>query len=248
MTKDIRRGYVLNDEKEFSDESINKLVTAGEDLLYLLNRDYKIKGASTFVGNHYLLSERQRLALVRGVSKEENITLRKSKEIKGGLSGKIVHIDGFNTIITLEVALSKSIVIKSMDGTIRDLAGLRGTYSVIDKTYVAIKLIKNMLEKCKVSKAIFYLDAPVSNSGRLKMKILEELSFANFEVEVENINGVDKLLETKENVISSDAIILDKCKSFYNLNDKILNELDIELNIIDFSKLYIYRVPSSNFK
>ena len=54
-----------------------------------------------------------------------------------------------------------------MDGNIRDLAGLRGTYKLIDKTDRAIDLIGQELEKLKVSKAVFYLDKPVSNSGRL---------------------------------------------------------------------------------
>ena len=75
---------------------------------------------------------------------------------------------GFNTIITLEVALSGSLLLKSMDGTIRDLAALRGTYRLIDKTDSAIMLIGRVLEKMGVNKAIFYLDAPVSNSGKVE--------------------------------------------------------------------------------
>ncbi|MBS4959176.1 MAG: DUF434 domain-containing protein, partial [Clostridium sp.] len=69
MSKITRRGYVPTDQKEFRNENLNKLYEAAEDLLYLLNRGYKIKGTSTFIGNHYLLSERQRLALVRGISR-----------------------------------------------------------------------------------------------------------------------------------------------------------------------------------
>lgn len=222
MSKTTRRGYVLTDEKEFGDKHKYKLYKAGEDLLYLLNRGYKIKGASTFIGNHYLLSERQRLALVRGISKSEDVIKRRVKENTGSLSGKVIHIDGFNTIITLEVALSKSLIIKSMDGAIRDLAGLRGTYSVIDKTEISIKLIGEWLSEHKVHKAIFYLDRPVSNSGRLKMKILELLNNSEFEIMVENIDNVDSVLETKENVVSSDAIILDRCKSWINMNREII--------------------------
>lgn len=44
-----------------------------------------------------------------------------------------------------------------MDGTIRDLAGLRGTYRLIDKTQIAIILIGEMFGKNKVEKAILYL-------------------------------------------------------------------------------------------
>lgn len=55
-----------------------------------------------------------------------------------------------------------------MDGTIRDLAGLRGNYRIIDKTEVAVRSILEMLDALKIEKATIYLDAPVSNSGRLK--------------------------------------------------------------------------------
>jgi hypothetical protein len=52
----------------------------------------------------------------------------------------------------------------------------------------------------------------------------------SFDVQVENINNVDAILETLDNVITSDAIILDKCKSWINLNKKI-----IESNIYDYT-------------
>ncbi|WP_099314103.1 DUF434 domain-containing protein [Clostridium paraputrificum] len=236
MSKITRRGYVPTDEKEFKNQSLNKLYKASEDLLYLLNRGYKIKGASTFVGNHYLLSERQRLALVRGISKYDDVIKRKSKEITNLSNIEVVNIDGFNTIITLEVALSNSLIIKSMDETIRDLAGLRGTYSVIDKTEVAIKLIGEFLLEHKIKKTIFYLDRPVSNSGRLKMKILEIFEGLELQIEVENIDNVDSILKSKENVVSSDAIILDNCISWINLNRNIIEEKLSNENCIDFSK------------
>ncbi|SQB90416.1 Protein of uncharacterised function (DUF434) [Clostridium paraputrificum] len=236
MSKITRRGYVPTDEKEFKNQNLYKLYKASDDLLYLLNRGYKIKGASTFVGNHYLLSERQRLALVRGISKYDDVIKRKAKEITNLSNIEVVHIDGFNTIITLEVALSNSLIIKSMDESIRDLAGLRGTYSVIDKTEVAIKLIGEFLLEHKIKKAIFYLDRPVSNSGRLKMKILEMFEGLELQIEVENIDNVDSVLKSKENVVSSDAIILDNCISWVNLNRNIIEEKLSNENCIDFSK------------
>ncbi|WP_252231962.1 DUF434 domain-containing protein [Clostridium sp. ZBS15] len=237
MSKVVKRGYVATDEKEFNEKSLLKLYKAGQDLYYLLNQGYNIKSASVFIGNHYLLSERQRLALVRAVSAKNRILIRKAKEIKGNLDGCVVNIDGFNTIITLEVALSNSSLLKCMDETIRDLAGLRGTYRIIDKTETAITLIGKMLEENKVRKAIFYLDAPVSNSGKLKEKILELLSEFNFDLQVENINNVDSILETLDNVITSDAIILDKCKSWLNLNKKIIDNNINDYTCIDFSLL-----------
>ena len=234
MSTSVKRGYFPNDQKEFGGKSIDILLKAGRDLQYLLNQGYHIKGASTFVGNHYLLSERQRLALIRAISSEESLKMRKDKEIKNIPPESVINIDGFNTIITLEVALSDSLLLRCMDGTIRDLAALRGTYRLIDKTETAIMLIGKILEKNKVDKAIFYLDAPVSNSGRLKQQIIELLSQLTFEVEVEVINNVDSVLEKLDNVITSDAIILDKCVSWIKLNAKIIEEINADYPYIDF--------------
>ena len=181
-----------------------------------------------------MLSERQRLALARAVSSDENLEIRKNKEIESIPPESVVYIDGFNTIITLEVALSDSLLLKCMDGTIRDLAALRGTYRLIDKTETAIMLIGKTLEENRIEKAVFYLDAPVSNSGRLKQRIIELLSQFTFDLEVEVINNVDSVLEKLDNVITSDAIILDKCVSWINLNAKILENIAEKNQYIDF--------------
>ena len=123
-----------------------------------------------------------------------------------------------------------------MDGTIRDLAALRGTYRLIDKTDQAIVLIGRMLEKHKTAKAVFYLDAPVSNSGRLKQRIADLLKEFSFEVQVEVIHNVDTVLEKLDHVITSDAIILNKCISWINLNKRIMEEFIGEYPYFDFSQ------------
>lgn len=214
--KIVKRGYVPSDQKEFTGIQLEHLKEAAKDIQYLLERGYAVKNATTFVGNHYMFSERQRLALARSVSCKEDVQKRKDKLIKE-TKGMTVHIDGFNTIISLEVALSGSLLFCCSDGTIRDLAGLRGTYRIIDKTEQAVRLILNRLQELEISKATFYLDAPVSNSGRLKALILQVADEYDFDVTVEVINDVDKVLEKLPGVISSDAIILNKCKSWLNL-------------------------------
>lgn len=238
MCKVVKRGSNPKDEKEFKEEAKQKLYQAGIDIFYLINQGYQIKGASTFVGNHYLLSERQRMALVRGIAQEKRICSRKEKELHNKFVDGVVHIDGFNTIITLEVALSGSFLLKGMDGTIRDLAGLRGTYRMIDKTKQAIQLIGESLTTHKVGKAVFYLDAPVSNSGKLRQRILEELQEVPFEVEVQCMNDVDQRLEKLGHVITSDAIILDQCESWINLNSELIEKKLKITPWLDFTRLY----------
>ena len=224
MAKTVRRGYVPGDEREFGADSMEKLNAAANDIYYLLNRGYNMKSASVFTGNHYMLSERQRLALARMVSQESQLNIRTAKCRTVLEKGETVFIDGFNTIITLEIALSGTTLLKCMDGTVRDLAGLRGTYSLIDKTPEAIKLIGKELENMQISKAVFYMDAPVSNTGRLAACIHEELAKYPFEVETEVINNVDSVLSGLSNVITGDAIILDKCINWINFARSIIDK------------------------
>ena len=230
MSKDTKRGYLLEDEKEFRGDQLNKLQTAAKELLYLINRRYKIKNASTFVGNHYLFSERQRLALSRSISSIADIKLREAKQIhqQNGNSTRIreVNIDGFNTIITLEVALSGSPLLECIDGSFRDLAGLRGTYRIIEKTQIAVELILTWLDHMQIEKANIYLDAPVSNSGRLKTLIECKATKFQVKININVINNVDSVLEKLPFVITSDAIILNKCESWINMNKDIIeNEI-----------------------
>lgn len=225
MSEIVRRGFAPTDERDFGVQ-IGKLRSAGEDLFFLMNRGYPIKPASLFVGNHYLLSERQRLALVRSVATDERIRSRKAKENAHLKPGSVVWIDCFNTIISLEIAFSGSTLLLCMDGTIRDLAGLRGTYRLIDKTDSAILTVRKVLEQERVGEVRFLIDAPVSNSGRLRARIAEIMADSPVRAEFEVISAVDQTLYGKENVVTSDAVILDKCVSWFNL---VRRGIDTEL-------------------
>ena len=239
MSKIVKRGYAENDRKEFILQ-IDKLRNAGKDLHYLINRGYPAKNASVFVGNHYLLSERQRLALIRSTATDKAMANRKAKEKTRLEPGSDVFIDCFNTVISLEIAFSYSTLLLCMDGTIRDLAGLRGTYRLIDKTVPAVLAIRKVLEAEKVQTAHFLIDAPVSNSGRLKAQIAALFSGSSVKTEFAVIRDVDRNLYGRENVITSDAVILDHCKSWFNLVRHA-----IELEIGDYPYVEIMEYPGN---
>ena len=179
-----RRGYVPDDARNFSAAGIDTMRKASRHIVFLINEGYDLKQATTFVGNHFLLSERQRLAVMRSLATNEQLKNRERKRRTGSeLSGENVWIDGFNTIITLEVLLSDSILFTCMDGTIRDLAALRGTYRIISETESAVRML--FIQK-----------------------------------------DVDRTLYNKENVITSDSIILDHCSSWINLTEKCMERLN----------------------
>lgn len=234
MTQIVKRGFVPSDEIEFNEENLTLLKKAQKDIYYLVNQGYSIDKSVEFVGNHFLFSARQRLALKRSISSYKDIISRQKRKILDTYENSTLHIDGLNIIITLEVALSNSTLIKCMDGTLRDLAGLRGTYKLIDKTDTAIDLIGKRLDRMKIQKAIFYLDSPVSNTGRLKSRLLELLYKYNFDIEVILIPNVDVILNKLDHVVTSDGIILNTCESWINLAYEIVEEELPNTSYIDF--------------
>ena len=218
-----KRGYVPEDDRNFSPEALKTLQTASRHILYLINEGYDIKQASTFVGNHFLISERQRLAIVRSLATDTQLQNRQKKQLSiKDISGTKVWIDGFNTIITLEIFLSDSILLTGMDGTIRDLASLRGTYRLIPETYRAIQMMFDILQNANVIAVNILLDEPVSNSGRLKSLIADIAEKYPFALYIQLLKDVDRKLYNKDNVITSDSVILDHCNSWINLTAECL--------------------------
>ena len=222
-----RRGYVPDDARNFSAAGIDTMRKASRHIVFLINEGYDLKQATTFVGNHFLLSERQRLAVMRSLATNEQLKNRERKRrALSELFGENVWIDGFNTIITLEVLLSDSILFTCMDGTIRDLAALRGTYRIISETESAVRMLFDVLTEMKIRSATILLDEPVSNSGRLKTLIADIGEGYPFDLDVQIQKDVDRTLYNKENVITSDSIILDHCSSWINLTEKCMERLN----------------------
>ncbi len=223
LQMDAKRGYVPEDERNFSSEALETMKTASRHISWLINEGYDLKQASTFVGNHFLLSERQRLAIMRSLATDRQLRNRREKQVPlCNISGCEVWVDGFNTIITLEVMLSNSVLLACMDETIRDLAALRGTYRLIPETSEAIGLMFTVLRDAGVRRINILLDEPVSNSGRLKARIAEISGEYAFDLDIRILREVDRELYGRENVITSDSIILDHCSSWINLAARCL--------------------------
>ena len=188
------------DERNFSPSTLETMRVASRHINYLINEGYDLKQASTFVGNHFLLSERQRLAIMRSLAAREQLEQRKAKEKQ---SGKEVWIDGFNTIITLEVMRSDSILFACMDGTVRDLAALRGTYRIIPETREAVRMLLDMLKEMHTEDVHILLDEPVSNSGRLKALIADAGEGYPFRLDIRIRKDVDgRKSESRTHVIA----------------------------------------------
>jgi hypothetical protein len=214
------RGFVPDDVRNFSQQALEVLKKASADVLYLVEHGYGAERAAAFVGDHYQLSSRQRLAVVRSTATAAQVEERESKRLDASeLAGRTVNVDGFNIIITLEVMECGSPLFECMDGAIRDLAALRGTYRIIPETRVAVKRMLGALSDAGAAGACVLLDEPVSNSGRLKALIADTAEETDFPgtLDIEVCRSVDKRLFGKECVITSDSVILDRCVSWFDL-------------------------------
>lgn len=233
--KSVRRGFVAEDYKWFSEQAVKELRIAQQEVQWLLDRGYKAKAVIDLVGQQHQFSSRQRIALQRASSSRKQCLRRKTSmlPLEAAKEG-CLYIDGFNLVIILEVALSGSVLILSNDGVLRDLAGLRGSYRIIAQTEKALQLIQQALESLAVPEVKFYLDAPVSNSGKLKKLILEHSAAWAMPIEVELVPNADAFLLKSERIVTGDSLLLDKCLSWFNISRKIVEEQIREAWIIRF--------------
>ena len=220
------RGPHPDDVKLFAPETISSLRLALADFSLLLTKGYADKSALKLVGDKFSLTQRQRLAIMRGACSDQQLVSRNQRKVKlKKIAGNSIAIDGYNLLITIEAAMSGAVIFRGRDGCFRDLASIHGTYRKVSETIPAIELIGKFLEGYRIKNALWLLDSPVSNSGRLK-KIISELAEKNnwnWEVKL-YLNPDAELIKTDFIVVTSDSVILDKCKKWVNLATEIINE------------------------
>ena len=101
------------------------------------------------------------------------------------MRGRAVWIDGFNVLTTVEAALGGAVVLIGRDGSLRDIAGVHGTYRRVEETTPAIALVGAALDRLGVGPCRWLLDRPVSNSGRLRAMLLDAAADAGRDWAVE---------------------------------------------------------------
>jgi hypothetical protein len=231
------RGPHPSDAGLFAPESIKALRIALADFSLLLTKGYAGKSALKLVGDKFSLTERQRVAIMRSACSDEQLTSRKQREVKiGELAGCRIAVDGYNVLITIEAAMSKGVIFEGRDGCFRDLASIHGTYRKVSETIPAVELIGRFLRDKGIGEALWYLDSPVSNSGRLKTLIGELAAKNNWKWEIELLPSPDFALIKGDLVAaSSDSVVLDRCKKWVNLARAIIEAKIPDAWLLDLS-------------
>lgn len=202
-----------------------KIKEAVADLSFLLERGYGESSSCELVGNRYKLNKRQQQA-IKGMSAGNTAVFhRDSKQVsKQTLKNSTLIIDGFNQLILLESMLSKAYIFKGRDNAYRDLSSLHGSYKSVTQTPLAIQLCAQFFNKMEVYKVIWVFDAPVSNSGRMKTKLVSFAKEHHYNWEAILDNNPDKMIaESTHIAITSDAWILDRATKSYNIIKELIS-------------------------
>lgn len=233
--KRTHRGPHPEDSKIFAAEKLSGLRRALADFSLLLTKGYSDKSALKLVGDRFALTSRQRLAVMRSACSDSSLETRLLHQIPlAHLSEKSIAVDGYNLLITIEAALSGARIFIGRDGCCRDLAGLHGTYRKVTETIPAVELIGNFLHQFSLSSVVWYLDTPVSNSGRLKNLIGQIAEKYNWPWRIELLfNPDDELIRTDLVVATTDSVILDNCQQWTNLASRIIKQKIPDAELID---------------
>ncbi len=224
--KRAHRGPHPADEKLFAPAAIPALRAALADFSLLLTKGYADKSALKLVGDRFSLTERQRLAVMRSACSDQQIASRRQRRVElKDIVGQPLAIDGYNVLITVEAAMSGGVIFKGRDGCYRDLASIHGTYRKVTETIPALQLIGEFLREVGICQALWLLDSPVSNSGRLKTLIRELAEKNHWDWEIRlSVSPDAELKKTDAVVASSDSVVLDECKSWVNLAAEIISQ------------------------
>jgi hypothetical protein len=231
------RGLAPQDDRLFAPRRLSALRAAAEDLCWLLDRAYASRSALELVGNRHSLTSRQRMAVARYACSFADVQRRQERRVEPTqLPGQELWIDGYNVLTLLESALAGGIVLLGRDGCCRDIAGIHRRYRKVSETVTALRLVGETASAWGVRCCRWWLDKPISNSGRLKALILDVAAGQNWIMNAELSFSPDHVLSHTDQVIAtSDGVVLDRCRHWVNLVHLIIAKHIPQARLVDLS-------------
>jgi hypothetical protein len=231
------RGPASKDERLFGARQLPALRAATHDLRWLLDHGYASRSATELVGNRHNLTSRQRMAVSRCACSRDAAQHRRRLQLAPAeVRGRELWLDGYNVLMLLESALAGGVVLLGRDGCCRDIVGIHRRYRKVNETAPVLRLIGETVASWGVTCCRWWLDKPVSNSGRLKVFIGEVATAAGWNMPVELVFNPDKVLWESEHVIAtSDGVVLDRCRQWVNLTREIIVERLPQTRLVNLS-------------
>jgi hypothetical protein len=223
------RGQHPGDEERFAPGVTARLRQAVFELSWLWSRGYADESTLKLVGDRHALDARQRLAVRRCACTDEALAARSARRApRAAVRGAPLLIDAFNLVLSIEAALGGAVLLLGRDGCIRDMAGVHGSYRKVAETRPALEVLARTLASLGAGPCRWFLDKPVSNSGRLRALILATARLHGFDWEAELVPDPDAELQRDAAaalVVSSDHVILDHCGGWFPLATEAVAQL-----------------------
>jgi len=213
-----------DDPRTFAPDALPALRRAVAEVSWLLGRGYPLSLAVRAAGDRHQLTDRARLAVTRAAASPEDCDARAARLLPcAALRGARLDVDLFNVLITLELALGGGALLRCADGPLRDLAGLRGSYRLVVETEPAARALLAHLASLDLARCVLWIDAPVSNSGRLRA-LLEDLAAGlGAAVELEMVPDADAAMRGCAVAASADAVVIDGAARWCNLAREVVD-------------------------
>jgi hypothetical protein len=229
------RGPHPRDEEHFAPAKLPLLRTAAADLAWLLSRGYPGKAAVKLVGDRFALTVRQRTALQRATVGDAVRDRRLEGRVElGAARGRTLLVDGYNVLLSVESALGGGIVLGARDRTFRDLASMKGHYKRVDETRAALELLGGYLGELGCARVDWFLDRPISNSGRLRKLMLGIAAERGWPWTVGLAASPDRVLAAGgELVATADGWILDQGVRWLNLARRVIEDRVPDAWVVD---------------
>jgi len=213
-----------------------KITTASRDYLYLKRRGYSTRSILEIVGNRYQLNTEERNVLYRGFFTKKEIESRISRVLsEKQIGGKILKVDGYNQLITIESYRKGSFVFISGDGMVRDSASVHRSYKISLITEEILNKLFQNIGSLMLKRVEFYFDRPVSFSGRL-CEIINRLTAEHgIDSRAEAVSSPDYILKNANLVATSDSIVMTEAESIFDLAGWFLKRV-WKADLVDFRK------------
>ena len=230
------RGPHPEDYEAFRPEALERLAAATADLCWLLSRGYAMSSSLKLAGDRFALSARQRLAVRRCACARQSLRARKARSLEPeAAANQPVWLDGLNVLTTAEAALAGGVLLLGRDGCLRDMASIHGHYKRVDETRPAIEAVGRTLARLGAAEAVWFIDRPVSNSGRLGGSLRETSAAHQWNWRVELVANPDAVLAgAREIVATADSAVLERCARWLDLAREVVREHMPLAWVVDF--------------
>jgi hypothetical protein len=162
------------------------------------------------------------VALDRSVCSEPQYRRRAAREMEAeDMARRPIAVDGLDLVRLGETALGGGTLLAALDGSYSALAEAKGAHAIVPATEKALTLIRDALAKLRPSKVSFVLDEGFDGADALK-KLAEQVLFKKLKGEVVLAKPAAKALMSAPCVATTDAEVLDGCKSWFNLTRDVV--------------------------